>query len=86
MISTAAMNASLGSSIYNRESSRYLQSQPSDEVYTPAAITQIEADLHASEGQLSLTLSLYILAQGTIPLIWSSASEVQGRKVSMYVS
>lgn len=50
--------------------------------YTPpAAIAEIESDLHASAGQLSLTLSLFILIQGGFPLIWSSVSEIQGRKV-----
>ncbi|TFY56644.1 hypothetical protein EVJ58_g7508 [Rhodofomes roseus] len=48
-------------------------------IYNPA-ITQIESDLHATAGQLSLTLSLFILIQGGFPLIWSSVSEIQGRK------
>ncbi|KAI0919022.1 hypothetical protein AcV5_002046 [Taiwanofungus camphoratus] len=37
-----------------------------------SAITQIESELHATSGELSLTLSLYILLQGVIPLFWSA--------------
>ncbi|KZT67115.1 MFS general substrate transporter [Daedalea quercina L-15889] len=48
-------------------------------IYNPA-ISNIEADLHATPSQLSLTLSLFILIQGGFPLIWSSVSEIQGRK------
>ena len=49
----------------------------------PAAIAEIESDLDATAGQLSLTLSLFILIQGGFPLIWSSVSEIRGRKVSI---
>ncbi|KAI0727680.1 major facilitator superfamily domain-containing protein [Fomitopsis betulina] len=49
-------------------------------IYNPA-IAEIESDLHASAGQLSLTLSLFILIQGGFPLIWSSVSEIKGRKI-----
>ncbi|KAH9922611.1 major facilitator superfamily domain-containing protein [Fomitopsis serialis] len=48
-------------------------------IYNPA-IAQIESDLHATASQLSLTLSLFILIQGGFPLIWSSVSEIRGRK------
>ncbi|KAI0927466.1 hypothetical protein AcV5_007999 [Taiwanofungus camphoratus] len=54
-------------------------------IYNPA-ISQIESDLHATSGQLSLTLSLFILIQGGFPLIWSAISEIQGRKVVYLVS
>ncbi|CCL99471.1 uncharacterized protein FIBRA_01489 [Fibroporia radiculosa] len=54
-------------------------------IYNPA-ISQIEADLHATPSQLSLTLSLFILIQGGFPLIWSAVSEVQGRKRVYLVS
>ncbi|EPT02266.1 hypothetical protein FOMPIDRAFT_73914 [Fomitopsis schrenkii] len=54
-------------------------------IYNPA-IAEIESDLHASAGQLSLTLSLFILIQGGFPLIWSSVSEIQGRKIVYLIS
>jgi hypothetical protein len=46
-----------------------------------AANAQIEQQLHASGGDISLSLSLFILAQGNFPIIWSSISEIKGRKV-----
>ncbi|KZT12154.1 MFS general substrate transporter [Laetiporus sulphureus 93-53] len=48
-------------------------------IYNPA-ISQIEKDLHATSSQLSLTLSLFILIQGGLPLFWSAISEIRGRK------
>ncbi|KAG1729679.1 MFS general substrate transporter [Suillus lakei] len=45
-----------------------------------AANAQIEQQLHASSGDISLTLSLYILIQGNFPIIWSAISEIKGRK------
>lgn len=77
------MNAGLGASIYNRKLllESFFFYRPLH-LHLPAAIAQIESDLHATAGQLSLTLSLFILMQGVIPLIWSSIAEVQGRKVT----
>lgn len=46
-----------------------------------AAISQIEEQLHASSGAISLSLSLFILIQGGVPLLWSALSEFWGRKV-----
>ncbi|GBE87222.1 vacuolar DHA amino acid exporter [Sparassis latifolia] len=54
-------------------------------IYNPA-ISQIESQLHATSGQLSLTLSLFILIQGGFPFLWSAISEVQGRKLVYLVS
>ncbi|OSX56433.1 hypothetical protein POSPLADRAFT_1160028 [Postia placenta MAD-698-R-SB12] len=54
-------------------------------IYNPA-ITQIEADLHATSSQLSLTVSLFILIQGGFPVLWSAVSEIQGRKIVYLVS
>ncbi|KAI0643020.1 vacuolar DHA amino acid exporter [Trametes meyenii] len=48
-------------------------------IYNPS-ISQIEEQLHASSGQISLSLSLFILIQGGVPLIWSALSEFWGRK------
>lgn len=46
----------------------------------------MEADLHASASQLSLSLSLFIFLQGFMPLLWSAISEVKGRKLVYVVS
>ncbi|PCH40367.1 MFS general substrate transporter [Wolfiporia cocos MD-104 SS10] len=54
-------------------------------IYNPA-ISQIEADLHATASQLSLTLSLFILIQGGFPIFWSAISEIYGRKAVYLVS
>ncbi|KAJ3523174.1 hypothetical protein NM688_g8769 [Phlebia brevispora] len=48
-------------------------------IYNPG-IAQIESELHASSGEISLSLSLYILIQGCFPLFWSAVSEITGRK------
>ncbi|ESK95602.1 vacuolar dha amino acid exporter [Moniliophthora roreri MCA 2997] len=49
------------------------------------SIEQMEADLNASSSQISLTIALFILFQGAMPLLWSAVSEVKGRK-AVYVS
>ncbi|OCH91100.1 vacuolar DHA amino acid exporter [Obba rivulosa] len=54
-------------------------------IYNPA-ISQIESELHASDSEVSLSLSLFILIQGGFPLIWSAISEIQGRKSVYFVS
>ena len=82
MVSAAAMNAGLGASIYNRTPEDFFFHRLLHDLCLSAAIAQIESDLHATAGQLSLTLSLFILMQGVIPLVWSSIAEVQGRKVN----
>ncbi|KAI0718247.1 MFS general substrate transporter [Cerioporus squamosus] len=48
-------------------------------IYNPA-ISQIEQQLHASSSSLALSLSLFILIQGGVPLLWSTLSEFWGRK------
>ncbi|KAG0704816.1 vacuolar DHA amino acid exporter [Suillus ampliporus] len=45
------------------------------------ANAQIEQELHASSGDISLSLSLFILVQGNLPIIWSAISEIKGRKL-----
>lgn len=45
------------------------------------ANAQIEQQLHASSGQISLSLSLFILVQGNFPVLWSAVSEIKGRKL-----
>ncbi|KAK7689822.1 hypothetical protein QCA50_006461 [Cerrena zonata] len=54
-------------------------------LYNPA-IAQIESDLHASSGDISWSISLYILLLGDVPLIWSAFSELYGRKKIYIVS
>ncbi|KAI6046702.1 vacuolar DHA amino acid exporter [Pisolithus marmoratus] len=46
-----------------------------------AANAQIEQQLHASSGQISLSLSSFILVQGNFPILWSAVSEIKGRKL-----
>ncbi|KAL1943448.1 hypothetical protein VTO73DRAFT_4523 [Trametes versicolor] len=48
-------------------------------IYTPA-IPQIEQQLHASSGAISLSLALFIFLQGCVPLVWTTLSEFWGRK------
>ncbi|UZJ54040.1 hypothetical protein CBS101457_003360 [Exobasidium rhododendri] len=43
-------------------------------------INDLKADLHASNSSVALSISLYILAQGGLPLVWSPISEIIGRK------
>ena len=51
--------------------------------YTAAGIAEVEHDLHASSDSISLSLSIFILLQGAMPLIWSAVSEIIGRKVRL---
>ncbi|RDX46519.1 vacuolar DHA amino acid exporter [Lentinus brumalis] len=55
-------------------------------IYNRAAISQIEQQLHASSSSLALSLSLFILIQGGVPLLWSTLSEFWGRKKVYLVS
>ncbi|KAK7447025.1 hypothetical protein VKT23_014238 [Stygiomarasmius scandens] len=50
------------------------------------AVGEMQEDLHTTSSQISLSLSLFILFQGGVPLIWSSISEVKGRKMVYLVS
>ncbi|KAI0638936.1 MFS general substrate transporter [Trametes polyzona] len=54
-------------------------------IYNPA-ILQIQEDLHATASQISWTLSLFVLIQGVVPLLWSVMSELKGRKLVYIVS
>ncbi|SPO34575.1 uncharacterized protein PSFLO_00046 [Pseudozyma flocculosa] len=45
------------------------------------ALSQIQDDLKTSEALISATVSLYILVQGSMPLLWSPISDLYGRKV-----
>ncbi|KIK00047.1 hypothetical protein K443DRAFT_132841 [Laccaria amethystina LaAM-08-1] len=50
------------------------------------AVQEMEADLPATSAQFSLSLSIFILIQGLMPLVWSAISEVKGRKLVYLVS
>ncbi len=41
------------------------------------------ADLHANDAEIALSLSLFIVTQGAVPLLWAAISEVKGRRVSV---
>ncbi|KAF8995665.1 major facilitator superfamily domain-containing protein, partial [Cyathus striatus] len=49
------------------------------------AIEEIKHDLNATSAQLSLSISLFLLLQGLVPLIWSVISEFQGRRLKVCV-
>ncbi|THV03488.1 vacuolar DHA amino acid exporter [Dendrothele bispora CBS 962.96] len=49
------------------------------------AVGEMQQDLHTTSSQISLSLSLFILVQGGMPLLWSTISEVKGRKI-VYLS
>ena len=87
IISGASMIAGLASNIQNRE--RCLQRCPYRHwlnTREPAANAQMQQQLHTSSGNISLSLSLYILLQGNVPFIWSAISEIKGRKVDSLLS
>ncbi|KAL4256357.1 MFS transporter superfamily protein [Pleurotus pulmonarius] len=50
------------------------------------AIQQMEEQLPATSSQISLSLSLFILLQGTVPLLWSALSEIKGRRLVYILS
>lgn len=47
---------------------------------------EMERDLPATSGEISLSVSLFILMQGITPLLWSSISEVKGRRFVYLIS
>lgn len=51
----------------------------SPSIYNPV-IDDVKQDLHASDAQIGLSLSLFILFQGGVPVIWASIGEIIGRK------
>lgn len=53
----------------------------SPSIYNPV-VDEVKADLHGTETEIGLSLSLYILFQGVIPVVWASTAEIIGRKVS----
>ncbi|KAG6809840.1 hypothetical protein H0H92_014532 [Tricholoma furcatifolium] len=50
------------------------------------AVEQMQAQLPATSGQFSWSVSAFILVQGLMPLVWSAISEVKGRKIFLVSS
>ncbi|PPQ66472.1 hypothetical protein CVT24_007046 [Panaeolus cyanescens] len=50
------------------------------------AVAEMERDLPATSEQFSLSISMFVLIQGLVPLIWSVVSEVKGRKLVYVLS
>ncbi|KAL9715585.1 hypothetical protein Ac2012v2_000027 [Leucoagaricus gongylophorus] len=50
------------------------------------AVEEMERELPATNQQFSLSISLFILIQGTVPLLWTAISEVKGRKPVYLIS
>ncbi|KAG6823244.1 hypothetical protein H0H92_010882, partial [Tricholoma furcatifolium] len=46
------------------------------------AVQQMQTDLPATSSQISWSISAFIVAQGIMPLVWSSMSELKGRKIT----
>lgn len=53
----------------------------SPSIYNPV-VDEVKADLNGTETQIGLSLSIYILLQGCVPVVWASTAEIIGRKVS----
>ncbi|KAF8802110.1 MFS general substrate transporter [Phlegmacium glaucopus] len=53
---------------------------------TVAAVQEMEAQLPATPSQFSLSIALFILIQGMMPLFWCAISEVKGRKLVYLLS
>jgi MFS family permease len=48
-----------------------------------AAVQAMEQDLPATSDQFSLSISLFALVQGLMPIAWSAISEIKGRKARL---
>ena len=87
MVSCATMAAGLSVSIVNRKSLSVIfdRGHRIAKLMSPeAAIKQIETDLRTTSGSISLILSIFIVVQGVMPLLWTVISEIKGRKVRIY--
>ena len=79
------MIAGLSMNIINRESSFSLTAVTALlYVYLEASIKQIETDLRTTSEKISLSLSLFIFVLCGVPLLWTSISEIKGRKVRIH--
>lgn len=50
------------------------------------AVKEMELDLPATSAQFSMSLAIFILVQGVVPLAWSAISEIKGRRLVYLVS
>ena len=48
-----------------------------------AAIEQIMDQLDASDAEIALSISLYIIFQGSTNIFWAAVTEIKGRKASI---
>ncbi|EJD50730.1 MFS general substrate transporter [Auricularia subglabra TFB-10046 SS5] len=54
-------------------------------IYNPA-INDIKKELGATDQEISLSIALFVIVQGTTPLLWSAVSEIKGRKYVYIIS
>jgi len=85
IISFASLAPTTGAFIYQRWS-HHPDANRARCLQPVAAIELVEHDLKANTNEIALSLSLFILVQGTAPLLWSSISEIKGRKFVYIVS
>ena len=80
------MIAGLSVNIFNREPHTF-RPWPSHYklLVLEAAIKQVESDLRTTSGKISLSLSIFIVVLGSMPLLWTAISEIKGRKVRLYL-
>ncbi|KAF5347001.1 hypothetical protein D9756_011026 [Leucocoprinus leucothites] len=50
------------------------------------AVATMEQDLPATSSQFSLSIALFIVVQGLVPVAWSAISEIKGRKLAYVLS
>jgi hypothetical protein len=86
MAFSVSMVAGLSGSILNRGTFSYFYWSVPHLInlypqLSEAAIKQIETDLKATSNQISPVLAAHIILQGVGPVLWTSISEVKGRKV-----
>ena len=87
MVFSATMVAGFSVNIFNREflSVIFDHGHRIAKFMSPeAAINQVETDLRTTSGSVSLSLSIFIVVQGGVPLLWTAISEIKGRKVGIY--
>ena len=89
LISSAATIAGFATNIQNRSSPvtvlvnlLWLKLTYSFLLMYAAAVQEMHDSLGTTSEQFSLSISVFILLQGAMPLAWTAISEVKGRKVS----
>ena len=89
MVASASLVAGLAVNIQNRSylllsfaGNQHLREMTWPYFLIKAAVHEMHVDLGATSGQFSLSISLFILFQGAMPMMWTAISEIKGRKVS----